>query len=86
MDPYLTHQRVTLTDISIPVSLEESDRIKRPEFTATMGPPPPLDQITRVRLPAGNAIPALEDLLAGAVVPRGVKTGVVNPGSVRVVA
>lgn len=64
--------------------MEKPNGIKRREITA-LRLPPPLGEFTAVGFVAGNAIPALEDLLAGVVV-LGRRVRVVDPGSVGVVA
>lgn len=50
------------------------------------GLPPPLGEVGGIGFVAGDAVPALEDLLASAVVPRRSGARVVDPRPVGVVA
>lgn len=73
-------------DVGIPVHLQEPDRIECGQI-AGRGLPPPLAQVAGAGLAAGDAVPPLEYLLAGAVVPgRRFEARVVDPGPHGVIA
>lgn len=74
--------KVSSTNAGVPISLEKGGGIERREF-ASSGLPAPVDEIRSVGFVAGDAIPALENLLAGVVVPWGSPNWVMNPGSIR---
>lgn len=65
--------------------VEEAEGVELWEV-AGGGPPAPAEEIEGVGLAGGDAVPALEDLLAGAVVARGEGGRVTDPGAGGVVA
>ena len=77
-----------LTNIGVPVALQEPARVEPGQVApGPSGPPPPPEQVAAVGLAVGDAVPALEDLLAGVVVAdRGPRGGVAHPLAGGVVA
>ena len=77
-----------LTNTGVPVALQEPARVEPGQVApGPSGPPPPPEQVAAVGLAVGDAVPALEDLLAGVVVAdRGPRGGVAHPLAGGVVA
>lgn len=77
-----------VTNTGVPVALQEPARVEAGELAAGLiGRPPPAEQVAGVGLAIGDAVPALEDLLAGVVVAeRGAREGVAHPLAGGVVA
>jgi hypothetical protein len=75
------------TDVGVPELVKKRNGIERREITEA-GLPAPLGEFQSVGFVVGDAIPALEYLLARSVVPRGLRVGVgiVDPRPIRVVA
>lgn len=73
------------SNVGVAVEVEEAEGIERWEVAAGGLPAPP-EEVPAVGFAAGDAVPALEDLLAGAVVAGGDGTRVADPGAGRVVA
>jgi hypothetical protein len=70
------------------VALQEPARVEAGELApGPRGRPPPAEQVAGVTLAIGDAVPSLEDLLAGMVVAeRGAREGVAHPLAGGVVA
>ena len=70
------------------MALQEPARVEAGELApGPSGRPPPTEQVAGVGLAIGDAVPALEDLLAGVVVAeRGARDGVAHPLAGGVVA
>lgn len=70
------------------MALQEPKRVEPRQLApGPGGPPPPPEQVAAVGLAVGDAVPPLEDLLAGVVVPeRGPRGGVAHPLAGGVVA
>jgi hypothetical protein len=77
-----------LTNFGVPVALQEPARVEPGQLApGPRGPPPPPEHVAAVGLAVGDAVPALEDLLAGVfVAERGPRGGVAHPLAGGVVA
>lgn len=82
--PSSVYERESLTNALISESLEKLKGIQRWKI-AIIGLPAPQGQITSVGFVVGDAIPALEDLLAGVIVARSDRW-IVDPCPFRVIA
>lgn len=78
-----SHQQPTY--VGVPEASEEAEGLEARE-AAARGLPPPPEEIAAVVLPAGDAVPALEDLLAGVVITEGDGIRIEDPGPIGVVA
>lgn len=78
-------KREKRTNVLVTVEAEESEGIERREV-AMRGLPAPAESVQGFGFPVGDAVPALENLFAGVIIPRGHQIWVSDPRTIRVVA